>query len=806
MACPLCDKKEGNELELQGEVIEIIYKNDINSYCIAVLKLDKESRAIATELNDETTIVGYLPFVNIGDTLKVVGKVVEHQEYGKQFKVDTFEKSMPQTTKALERYLANCGIKGIGPATAKHIVEMFGEDTINVFKFEPTKLAQVKGITKDKAIEIANTFIENWEVWQLVGFLDKFGIGPQSAEKIYKALGANAIEEINSNPYILIDLVNKVNFEQIDKMALGLGIEYNNEKRIRSGIKHALILMTFNGHCCTRYESLIDYVQKLLGVSENEVEDCLINMKAKEDIVLEERDGEEWVYLYPYYRAEEEVARRLIDLDRYKNVKKIDKFDKELEMFEKKSNIDLSEKQKEAIKAINDNNVCVITGGPGTGKTTIIKTIIDIFKYNEMKPVLCAPTGRAAKKMTEATGEEAKTLHRLLEIGKLSDENPSMYKEVSVAPIDGDIVIVDEMSMVDLFLMNYLCKALYKGTKLVLVGDIDQLPSVGPGNVLKDIIESEEITTITLNKIFRQAARSKIIVNAHRVNEGIGFITKQEIEDGANADEYIDGAETQEVNGKSNSEKEDKDTNTDRQVKASNIADRNNSFLDDFFFVNERNKEKILYNIITLSGERLKNYGDYDFFKNIQVITPTKKGELGTKELNKILQQTINPSMETKKERKFGDSIFREGDRIMQIKNNYDIYWEKKEPRFEYGSGVFNGEFGTICNIDEESKQVKIKFDDDKEVWYQFSELDQIEHAYAITVHKAQGSEFDVVLMPISQTAPMLLTRNLLYTGMTRARKLLIIIGNKNIIDFMINNADNKKRNTGLAFKLRMRN
>ena len=751
-------------MELQGEVIEIIYKNDINSYCIAVLKLDKESRAIATELNDETTIVGYLPFVNIGDTLKVVGKVVEHQEYGKQFKVDTFEKSMPQTTKALERYLANCGIKGIGPATAKHIVEMFGEDTINVFKFEPTKLAQVKGITKDKAIEIANTFIENWEVWQLVGFLDKFGIGPQSAEKIYKALGANAIEEINSNPYILIDLVNKVNFEQIDKMALGLGIEYNNEKRIRSGIKHALILMTFNGHCCTRYESLIDYVQKLLGVSENEVEECLINMKAKEDIVLEERDEEEWVYLYPYYRAEEEVARRLIDLDTYKNVKKIDKFDKELEMFEKKSNIDLSEKQKEAIKAINDNNVCVITGGPGTGKTTIIKTIIDIFKYNEMKPVLCAPTGRAAKKMTEATGEEAKTLHRLLEIGKLSDENPSMYKEVSVAPIDGDIVIVDEMSMVDLFLMNYLCKALYKGTKLVLVGDIDQLPSVGPGNVLKDIIESEEITTITLNKIFRQAAKSKIIVNAHRVNEGIGFITKQEIEDGVNADEYID---------------------------------------DDFFFVDERNKEKILYNIITLSGERLKNYGDYDFFKNIQVITPTKKGELGTKELNKILQQTINPSMETKKERKFGDSIFREGDRIMQIKNNYDIYWEKKEPRFEYGSGVFNGEFGTICNIDEESKQVKIKFDDDKEVWYQFAELDQIEHAYAITVHKAQGSEFDVVLMPISQTAPMLLTRNLLYTGMTRARKLLIIIGNKNIIDFMINNADNKKRNTGLAFKLR---
>ena len=766
-------------MELEGEVIEIIYKNETNSYCIAVLQLDKNSMKDGNKkteqismlsideeeidkLDRETTIVGYLPFVNVGDTLKVVGNFVEHPEYGKQFKVNIFEKKMPQTTKALERYLANCGIKGVGPATAQNIVNMFGEDTLNVFKFEPEKLAQVKGISKDKALEIATTFIENWEVWQLVGFLDKFGIGPQSAEQIYKKLGVNAIEQIEANPYILIDLVAKVNFEQIDKMALDLGIEYNNEKRIRSGIKHALILMTYNGHCCTRYENLVEFVKKLLKVSENEIEDTLINMKAKEDIVLEERDGSEWVYLYDYYKAEDEITRRLIDLDNYSNIKKIDKFDKELKLFEKKSSIELSERQIEAIKAINENNVCVITGGPGTGKTTIIKTIIDIFKHNEMKPVLCAPTGRAAKKMTETTGEEAKTLHRLLEIGKVSDENQGYNTDISVAPIDGDIVIVDEMSMVDLFLMNYLCKALYKGTKLVLVGDVDQLPSVGPGNVLKDIIESERITTITLNKIFRQAARSKIIVNAHRVNEGRGFITKQEIED---------------------------------------MTD--NTFLDDFFYVDERNKEKILYNIITLSDERLKNYGNYDFLKNIQVITPTKKGELGTKELNKILQQTVNPSSETKSEKKYGDSIFREGDRIMQIKNNYDIYWERKEPYFESGSGVFNGEFGNISLIDDFNKQVKIRFDDDKEVWYQYNELEQIEHAYAITVHKAQGSEFDVVIMPISQTAPMLLTRNLLYTGMTRARKLLIVIGNKNIIDFMINNADNKLRNTGLAYKLK---
>ena len=738
-------------MELEGEVIEIIYKNELNSYCIAVLETQ----------DGEITIVGYLPFINTGDTLKVVGKMVEHPEYGEQLKVDTFEKMMPQSLDALERYLANGTIKGIGPATAKKIIDTFGEDTINIFKFEPTKLAQIKGITKDKAIEMADSFVENWEVWQLVGFLDKFGIGPQSAETIYKKLGVNAIQEIESNPYILVDLVNKVNFNQIDKMALDIGMEYNNEKRIRSGIKHALLLSTYNGHCSVIYENLLKFVCDLLGVKNDDIEDTLINMKAKEELFIEERNGEEWVYLYPYYEAEKNIAEKLVVLDRYKNIKKISRFEKELELFEEKSNIELSEKQKEAIEAINDHNVCVITGGPGTGKTTIIKTIIELYKHNEMKPVLCAPTGRAAKRMTEATGQEAKTLHRLLEIGSFaSNETQNTNTNLSVAPIDADIIIVDEMSMVDIFLMNYLCKAIYNGTKLVLVGDTDQLPSVGPGNVLKDIIESEAVTTITLNKIFRQAAQSKIIINSHRVNEGESFIQKEEME-----------------------KTEDK-------------------YLEDFFYINESDKSKILYQVISLSGERLKKFGDYDFLKNIQIITPTKKGELGTKELNKLLQQTVNPESEFKKERKFGDSIFREGDRIMQIKNNYEIYWEKKEPVFESGSGVFNGEFGTIQRINEQEKQIQIQFDDEKIAWYPFNELEQIEHAYAITVHKAQGSEFDVVIMVIGPSAPMLLTRNLLYTGMTRAKKLLITIGNKNIIDFMIQNVDNKKRNTGLTFKL----
>ena len=738
-------------MELEGEVKEIIYKNEMNSYCIA---------NFATA-DGELTIVGYLPFINTGDTLKVIGKIVEHPEYGEQFKIDTFEKMMPQNIEALERYLANSNIKGIGPATAKKIVETFGEDTINVFKLEPKKLAQIKGITLDRAYEIAQSFIENWEIWQLVGFLDKFGIGPQSAENIFKKLGTNAIEEIQANPYLLVDLVNKVNFNQIDKMALDIGMEYNNEKRIRSGIKHALNLATYNGHCAVLYENLIQFSSDLLGVRVEDVEDTLISMKAKEELVIEERENEEWVYLYAYYKAEQNIAEKLITLDNSKNIKKIDRFEKELKLMEEKTNIELSDMQKKAVKAINEHNVCIITGGPGTGKTTIIKTIIDLYKHNEMKPVLCAPTGRAAKRMAETTGEEARTLHRLLEIGNIvSDDTKNVNMDFSVAPVDADIIIVDEMSMVDLFLMNYLCKAIYNGTKLVLVGDTDQLPSVGPGNILKDIIDSETLTTIRLNKIFRQAAQSKIIINSHRVNDGENFITKEEIEE------------------------------------------EHEKYLDDFFYINESNRDKILYNILSLSGERLKKYGDYDFLKNIQIITPTKKGAIGTKELNKLLQQTVNPESDLKKERKFGESIFREGDRIMQIKNNYEMYWEKHNP-FETGSGVFNGEFGTIEDINDKEKQLRIKFDDDKMAWYQFAELEQIEHAYAITVHKAQGSEFDVVIMPIGQTAPMLLTRNLLYTGMTRAKKLLIIIGNNNVIDFMIRNADNKKRNTGLEYKLK---
>ena len=699
-------------MEIKGEVTDIIYQNEVNSYTIAVFETDEE----------ETTIVGYLPFVKSGDTLKVEGKFVEHKDYGRQFKVETFEKLMPETLGALEKYLANGSIKGIGEATAKKIIKTFGEDTINVFKFEPEKLAQIKGISKSKAIEMSESFIENWEVWQIVGFLERFGIGAENAKKIYDLLGINAIEQIESNPYILIDMARGVDFKQIDQMALKLGISYDNQKRVESGIKYGLIKATYNGHSCVIKQNLIDYVISLLDVTTEAIEDNIINLKAKGEIIVETRDEAEWIYLENFYNVEKEIATRIIRLDKSKNLKKIEHIENALKGVEKKSNIELSEKQREAVLSINDSNVTIITGGPGTGKTTIIKTIIDLFEERKKKVILTAPTGRAAKKMTEATGKEASTLHRLLGIGKLDDEGIySRHSDYKGEPIDADLIVVDELSMVDMFLMNYLLNCIYQGTKLILVGDVDQLASVGPGSVLKDLINSDTINTVKLDKIFRQAAKSKIVLNAHRVNSGLGFIK--------NDDEEIE-----------------EDTK------------------QDFFFIRQNSTEKMLQEVISLSTGRLEKFGNYDFFKNIQVLTPTKKGPLGTRELNKALQAVLNPNVDELPERKMGDVVYRVGDRVMQIKNNYDITWERETKPFgvgkidgkseenswtsmylakpkdkkEIGTGVFNGEMGTIIEIDEKEKAVKIQFDDEKIAWYEYADLDQIEHSYAITIHKAQ--------------------------------------------------------------------
>lgn len=737
-------------MEIKGQLIDVIYQNEVNSYTIASFETEDE----------ELTIVGYLPFIYAGDSLKLMGKFVTHQEYGRQFKIDSFEKIMPQTLAALEQYLANGTIKGIGPSTAKKIIDTFGEQTIHIFKYEPKKLANIKGITTEKAIEMAESFNENWDLWQIVGFLEQFGIGPANAKKVYQLLGSEAISKIEQDPYLLIEITRGVDFKQIDKMALEIGMGLENEKRVKSGIKYSLLRISLNGHTCVQKENLIGFVKDLLQIEEEQIENNMINMNMKEQIVIEKQEeGIELVYLTPFYKAEATIAEKLVGLRDAPNVKEIKGFKEELKDIEKHSDIELSQKQREAVKVVNDNNVCVITGGPGTGKTTIIKTIIELYERHQKKIVLCAPTGRAAKRMTEATGKEAKTLHRLLEIGKIEEEGGIESTDYEVAPLDADVIIVDEMSMVDVFLMNYLLKAVYKGTKVILVGDADQLASVGPGSIIEDIIKSEVIPTIHLDKIFRQAAESKIVVNAHRVNKGETFMSKEEAKE--------------------------------------------NATKEDFFYIKKASQEGMLEEVISLCKGRLQTFGDYNFFENIQVLSPTKKGLLGTKELNQALQQHLNPESDFKEEKSSMGVIFREGDRIMQIRNNYDMYWERTTPEYENGSGIFNGEYGTIQKIDSLEKQVKIQFDDDKIAWYAFSELEQIEHAYAITIHKSQGSEFDVVILPLAPSSPILLTRNLLYTALTRAKKLLIVLGSDKVIQYMLQNTDTKKRNTGLTYKLK---
>ena len=738
-------------MELRGQIEEFIYQNESNSYSIAVFLTEEEQEIV--------TVVGYLPFIAVGDSLKLQGKMVVHQEYGEQFKIETFEKLMPQTAAALEKYLASGTIKGIGPATARKIIEKFGEETLTIFKFEPLRLAEIKGISKDKAYEIGEEFNEKWEVWQIVSFLEEFGIGANNSKKVYDALGVNAVEKIQENPYILVDIVYGVNFNNIDKIAMQIGIPMDSDYRIKSGIKYALLVASYNGNTCVLKENLIEYVKNVLEVDRERIEDNLINLNVSSQIHIDVENHNEYVFLEELYKAEKNIAQRLLTLRDCDNVKFIKNFDNEIKKHEEKIDIELSEKQFEAVRQINENNVCIITGGPGTGKTTIIKCVLEVYKSHKKKVVLCAPTGRAAKRMSETTGEDAKTIHRLLEIGKFEEDKLGSV-DTDVSPVDADVLVVDEMSMVDVFLMNYLVKALFLGTKVIFVGDPNQLPSVGPGCILKDLIDSGEFATVHLDKIFRQAAKSKIIVNAHNVNNGVNFIGRKD---------YAEDAE------------------------------------NDFFYINESNQDKMLYQVLSLSKERLKNYGDYEFFRNIQVLTPTKKGKMGTKELNKSLQEALNPMNEEIVEKTYGEVTFREGDRVMQIKNNYDIYWEKGSRNdlrtYESGTGVFNGEIGRIIKIDTKERQIQVEFDDGKVTWYAFSELDQLEHAYAITIHKAQGSEFDVVILVVPQSSNMLLTRNLLYTGITRAKKLLIVIGNKNLVEYMVNNCDTKKRNTGLRIK-----
>ena len=716
-------------MEIKGQIESIVYHNEENGYTVCNLDVD----------NELVTTVGYMPFISIGDIIKAEGNLVNHAVYGEQFKLSTFKKVMPSTITEVQKYLGSGIIKGVGPATAKKIITKFGEDTINVLRFEPYKLSDISGVSSSKASQISEEFNKEWQLWQIVIFLQKYGIGATNATKVYKELGLYAIDKIKDNPYILLNILYGVGFEAVDKMAMSLGFDYNSKFRVSSGVKYALGLSSRNGNTCSEITELVKYVSSILKVEEELVTNTITSLSYDKEIYIDNN----YVFLGNYYEAEDSIARRVIMMCN-DNVHKCINIDAKIADIERTIKMDLSDEQKKAIKMCFSNKITVITGGPGTGKTTIIKTILKLLELERQDVALCAPTGRAAKRITETTGMEAKTLHRLLTLGKTEEDGIALNYEVP--KLDQDYVIVDEVSMVDTILMHFLLRALKDKTRLILIGDSDQLPSVGPGNVLKDLIDCDLVPVTKLTKIYRQAQESQIIVNAHKINQG----------------EKID------------------------------LSSRDG----DFFFIKGTD---ILKQITELVSDRLLKYGNYDALRDIQVLTPTKKGESGTKFLNKELQNVLNPKSVLKKEKEFGGVVFREGDKVMQIKNNYDLIWESIDGK-NYGSGIYNGDMGIITKILDDGMEVV--FDDEKHVVYENAGLEDLEHAYAITVHKSQGSEFPVVVMPIINGPPMLYTRNLLYTGVTRAKELLVIVGESNVVTNMINNNNIKRRNTGLKTKL----
>ena len=739
-------------MELRGEVLYIVFENIQNGYKVIKVKVNKET----------ITATGILPDIFEGDVLIMYGTYKIVKKYGEQFTIDSFQKEMPQTEVALIKYLSNGNIKGVGNVLAEKIVNKFKGDTIEVLRKSPEKLKDIKGITEQSAISIGETFTKNWEVWKVVSALSKYSISAEHAKRAYAMFGTLTVSIIEKTPYKVLEISRNISFKQIDTIALRNGIELTDSSRLENGIKYVVMNSINNGNSCIEKKELVIEAIKLTSVSKEIIENTLINMSANDLIKTEVRNNQSWIYLAHFQEIENQIAENLFRLKNSKQGKKIENINLKIANIEDKLDIELSEKQKESIILVNNNNICIITGGPGTGKTTIIRSIIELYDKSGKNIKLCAPTGRAAKRMSETTKKEALTLHKMLEL-TVEDDNKkySSSNDYEVAPLEADIVIVDEISMIDMFLMRTFLKSVYTGTKVIFVGDQDQLASVGPGNVLKDMILSNQIPTVCLDKIFRQAAKSKIIVNAHRINSGEMFISKETSE----------------------------------------------NMNDDFFFINEYDQEKMLEEIMSLSSGRLKNYGDFEFVKDIQILTPTRKGMLGTKEINQVLQKKINPSKLEEISMSSMGATFRVGDKVMQMMNNYEITWEKRLKKgIKHSKGIYNGEMGIIEDIymDLEDMQyvVKVKFDDGKIAYYKKDELQELEHSYAITIHKSQGSEFNVVILVIPRTNPKLLTRNLLYTALTRAKKLIIVIGESDIIEYMSKNIETKKRNTGLKYKI----
>lgn len=727
------------ELYLDGIVEDIIFSNNENGYTVCTISCGGEP----------ITLVGIMPYIGEGETIRVQGDWQVHSTFGRQFRVDYFEKKLPTTSAAILKYLASGAIKGVGPVTAERIVERFGEDTLDIIENNPRWLCDIRGISPKRADEIHNNYVEQFGMRTVMMFCNEF-FGPALSVKIFKAYGSAAIDIIKATPYRLCDDINGIGFEKADRVAMSLGFSPDCPERAEAGIIHTLNIASVNGgHCYLPENELVDAAARVLGVKPDVAYTALSRLVTLEKVKkFEIGDGDAFA-LSELYSAEVYIAAKLHALANYKFPFVLEGLDEQIDELERVHGISYAPEQREAISNALTSGVTVITGGPGTGKTTVIKAILDICNILKFSSVLAAPTGRAAKRMFESSGKEAKTIHRMLE-ASISDNGKHHFQRDEENPITQKVIIIDEMSMVDTNLMCALLKAVKTGSYLILIGDPDQLPPVGPGNCLNDIIGSGRFDVVRLNKIFRQAEQSLIVMNAHAINRGELPV----------------------------------------------LSSRDN----DFFFVERSNTDDVAALLLSFVAERLPKRYDADPMDDIQVISCTRKGSLGTTELNVLFQQALNPKSPKKTEKKYGSIIFREGDKVMQIKNDYDLTWTKGA---ESGSGIFNGDMGRITEIDTRAETLTVDFED-RITTYDFSQLDELEHAYAVTAHKSQGSEYRIVVIPSFDAPFPLMTRNLLYTAVTRAKEMVVIVGSQRSLAVMVGNDRIPIRHTALKHLLEL--
>ena len=727
---------------IQGYVDHIIYRNTENGYTVLVLVCEEE----------ELTCVGIFSDIVEGENIEAKGEYTDHPVYGRQFKLSSFEEKAPEDEIAIERYLGSGAIRGIGLALAARIVRRFKKDTFRIIEEEPERLAEVKGISERKAMEIADQVNAKKDLRQAMIFLQQYGISTTLAVKIYNFYGARIYSVLKENPYQMAEDIEGVGFKTADEIASRVGIRTDSDFRIRSGILYVLLQATAEGHTYLPMEELTLRTSQLLEVDGEHIEKHYMNLAIDRKIMMRQKDELTQIYAATFYHMEANTATMLKQLDVTYDVKE-EEIEKRIKRIEKQTKIELDEQQICAVKEAVRNGLLIITGGPGTGKTTTINTIIRYFEMEGMDIFLGAPTGRAAKRMSETTGFEARTIHRMLEVNGGAEGNGG-FERNEKNPLETDVIIIDEMSMVDITLMHALLKAVLAGTRLILVGDVNQLPSVGPGSVLKDIIDSNQFHTVKLNKIFRQASTSDIIVNAHKINNG------------------------EEV-----------------------VLDNKSM---DFFFLKRYEADKIINVTLQLIKQKLPKFVDATEY-DIQVLTPTRKGLLGVERLNQVLQMYLNPESSSKREKEYNGTIFREGDKVMQIKNNYQLEWEIRSKFglcIDKGTGVFNGDTGIIEEINYFAETMTVSFDEGKMVEYSFKLLDELELAYAITIHKSQGSEYPAVVIPLFQGPRMLLNRNLIYTAVTRAKKCVTIVGDDEVFQTMVHNNSQLKRYSGLLDRL----